>query len=528
MSVNSSFRAEPLKQESIISISPRKKKQLQRSQRDNFKFNDENGSEIDLKNGRASRCKSSQSAFRSCKQDLVKQLCDSSFLFKRKAHALKGLGDVNQKMQKFENALKLHKKALQYAWFTENEEIEITLYEDIGLDNFYMGNLKDATCFHQRYDTFTVEKKGSFLKQMSNNDIVCEIKENLDLQSQEGSEINDILQLDEDFKKQAQQQFFKVMNGRNKGFNPNVFIKISLPLYNKYVKLDYIQYQIEKTINLNKIQYKQLLDEDDTKTNDNENNNKFQNQNILSQDNINKEETSQQLLSQHDFFQQTLNQSHNSDFELISPILKRRRQRANSFDYEKYQKCDKNKFYNYKKTTVQTVLNDLFAQKEFKNELDYSPIIQDFNLEQNRVQNQNEKQGSSSSKTQMNQILKKIRGGNPSFERNANQKKERQDNKGFSFNLNYKDQQYRISDQFYKKQLRSLENFMKDFKQSRKNKQLREQSKEEVIINNLNEEKSYNEIIKVLNNRFVSNSRYDEFYHEILVSFVLDFCFKIK
>lgn len=69
---------------------------------------------------------------------------------------------------------------------------------------------------------------------------------------------------------------------------------------------------------------------------------------------------------------------------------------------------------------------------------------------------------------------------------------------------------------------------MKDFKQSRKNKQLREQSKEEVIINNLNEEKSYNEIIKVLNNRFVTNSRYDEFYHEILVSFVLEFCFKIK
>jgi hypothetical protein len=61
----------------------------------------------------------------------------------------------------------LLKKALQYAWEVNNEDKELLIYDLIGLNYFYTGNLQKADYFHSRYMLGATEMADSATKRIS-------------------------------------------------------------------------------------------------------------------------------------------------------------------------------------------------------------------------------------------------------------------------------------------------------------------------------------------------------------------------
>lgn len=61
----------------------------------------------------------------------------------------------------------LLKKALQYAWKLNNEDKELYIYDMIGLNYFYTGNLSKAEYFHNRFVLGALEMPDSATKRIS-------------------------------------------------------------------------------------------------------------------------------------------------------------------------------------------------------------------------------------------------------------------------------------------------------------------------------------------------------------------------
>ena len=68
------------------------------------------------------------------------------------------------------------KKALQWTWFLELDYKEIELYEHLGINYFYLGELETANFYHERFILGDIEVKDSPNRNMSNNDIKVYIK----------------------------------------------------------------------------------------------------------------------------------------------------------------------------------------------------------------------------------------------------------------------------------------------------------------------------------------------------------------
>lgn len=61
----------------------------------------------------------------------------------------------------------LLKKALQYAWELNNSDKELYIYDLIGLNYFYTGNLAKADYFHNRFALGATELSDSATKRIS-------------------------------------------------------------------------------------------------------------------------------------------------------------------------------------------------------------------------------------------------------------------------------------------------------------------------------------------------------------------------
>ena len=59
------------------------------------------------------------------------------------------------------------KKCLQYAWKTKNDNIELKVYENIGLSLYYQGYAQDAEYYHTRYSQCELQKENSAIKKIS-------------------------------------------------------------------------------------------------------------------------------------------------------------------------------------------------------------------------------------------------------------------------------------------------------------------------------------------------------------------------
>ena len=61
------------------------------------------------------------------------------------------LGKICQKEKNYDFAIKLYKKSLQYAWFSEDTIRELEIYDYIGMCFYYQGEMKKAYKYHERY-----------------------------------------------------------------------------------------------------------------------------------------------------------------------------------------------------------------------------------------------------------------------------------------------------------------------------------------------------------------------------------------
>ena len=71
--------------------------------------------------------------------------------------ALLGMAKSAQKRDLNEESIIFLKKALQYAWHNKQEDLEIEIFDLLGLNNFYLGNIKNAYYFHTRYSQGSLE-----------------------------------------------------------------------------------------------------------------------------------------------------------------------------------------------------------------------------------------------------------------------------------------------------------------------------------------------------------------------------------
>ena len=52
-----------------------------------------------------------------------------------------------------ELAIELLKRALELSWYVNNESLEMTIYDALGLSYYYSGYVQSAIIFHEKYMT---------------------------------------------------------------------------------------------------------------------------------------------------------------------------------------------------------------------------------------------------------------------------------------------------------------------------------------------------------------------------------------
>lgn len=67
----------------------------------------------------------------------------------------------------YPEAIKIFKKALQYAWKTKNVQQELLLYDLLGSAYYYQGNIKEAQYYHKRFTQGEFENSDSAIKKIS-------------------------------------------------------------------------------------------------------------------------------------------------------------------------------------------------------------------------------------------------------------------------------------------------------------------------------------------------------------------------
>ncbi|KAL4494608.1 hypothetical protein ABPG72_004510 [Tetrahymena utriculariae] len=88
---------------------------------------------------------------------------------KAQAYLLMGQAAVN--IQFYAEAVKIFKKALQYSWFFNQRESEISAYEQLGISYYYLQDAKLAEFYHNRYAKAQFELANSYIRNMSYENI---------------------------------------------------------------------------------------------------------------------------------------------------------------------------------------------------------------------------------------------------------------------------------------------------------------------------------------------------------------------
>ncbi|KAL4445103.1 hypothetical protein ABPG74_018831 [Tetrahymena malaccensis] len=88
-----------------------------------------------------------------------------------KAQAYILMGQVAVNIQLYAEAVKIFKKALQYSWFFNQRESEISAYEQLGVSYYYLQDAKLAEFYHNRYVKAQFELANSYIRNMSYENI---------------------------------------------------------------------------------------------------------------------------------------------------------------------------------------------------------------------------------------------------------------------------------------------------------------------------------------------------------------------
>lgn len=97
-----------------------------------------------------------------------KDLAENKKQYKKKMSAFKQLGICHQVIKDYKTALVNFKLLLQLAWKEENIEMELTAYDYMSIQYFYLGDLDGARYYHNRIWKGATEKMESRAREISN------------------------------------------------------------------------------------------------------------------------------------------------------------------------------------------------------------------------------------------------------------------------------------------------------------------------------------------------------------------------
>lgn len=87
----------------------------------------------------------------------MKVLCDLTQNFKMKLFSLLALANCCKILKNHNKAIFLYKKALEYVWALNEEEIEAKIYDRIGMLYFHFGEIRKARYYHDRSLEYRLE-----------------------------------------------------------------------------------------------------------------------------------------------------------------------------------------------------------------------------------------------------------------------------------------------------------------------------------------------------------------------------------
>lgn len=102
----------------------------------------------------------------------VKAICEDFQRYKEKMFIYEQLGYTYRQMNDNENAVKTFKKLLQLAWQEQDILYEMTAYDNLALDYFYLGQLAKSKYYHDRIMRGKMENDKSIVKRVSTNLLV--------------------------------------------------------------------------------------------------------------------------------------------------------------------------------------------------------------------------------------------------------------------------------------------------------------------------------------------------------------------
>eukprot|EP00347_Sterkiella_histriomuscorum_P003370 403364556 len=113
----------------------------------------------------------------------LKILCEDFQKYKEKMFIYEQIGNVYRLMKDSESAVKQFKKQLQLAWQEGDTQMEVSAYDNLSIDYFYMGELAKSNYYHDRIMRGKTENNKSIVKKVSCNLLVSrrEHRHNIEL-----------------------------------------------------------------------------------------------------------------------------------------------------------------------------------------------------------------------------------------------------------------------------------------------------------------------------------------------------------
>ncbi|KAL4470728.1 hypothetical protein ABPG72_016733 [Tetrahymena utriculariae] len=84
-----------------------------------------------------------------------------------KSEALIKLAECAKEIKLYDSSILILKKALQFVWLTKDHERELSIYDNLGLNYFYLGDLENAFYYHEKYMKGETEGEQTATKQLS-------------------------------------------------------------------------------------------------------------------------------------------------------------------------------------------------------------------------------------------------------------------------------------------------------------------------------------------------------------------------
>ncbi len=159
-------------------------------------------------------------------------LCDMTQHYRRKIDFLQALAKNSNRICRYDQAIILLKKALQYAWYCNLAEREIELYDELGISNYYLGNIRNSQIYHDKFVVAEREPSGSPDKWLSVNDLEFFMRRNQQRREEDG----DGGSAQKMFAARAGGTVFGSLESSSKlpNFTRLMIVKLSLPMRNPF------------------------------------------------------------------------------------------------------------------------------------------------------------------------------------------------------------------------------------------------------------------------------------------------------